>query len=317
MGKTLGVAAFAVLCLAVLAVWWQRRRRREDEPLVSLVLLLREPRELDAEVLGRSATKALGIELSSRDPDASDFVVGESPHFIVKAGRCVYGVLNVAEPYVAGHEEFAHEQITELRLREAFKRHRAWLAVDLVHKDETVGLDEVYRQIGKLLAELADDDCLAVYAPQTQQLRVLDAELLAQLRGADPLQAVAELAGPPVTEVAEDDPRMKAATADARRRWPEFVAAFNARRPGQPFGVKAPFSEGEHTEFIWVDVTAIEGDVIRGTLGNDPVHLKQVKLGDTVEVGLADLNDWAYVDGDEAHGGFTLKVLAEAQQRRP
>ncbi|MCH7861730.1 MAG: DUF2314 domain-containing protein, partial [Proteobacteria bacterium] len=67
--------------------------------------------------------------------------------------------------------------------------------------------------------------------------------------------------------------------------------------------------DGDMTEFIWVNVTAIEGDEIHGELGNNPVDLENLKIGDSLRVKLTDLNDWLYTDGDELVGGFTTKVL--------
>ena len=52
---------------------------------------------------------------------------------------------------------------------------------------------------------------------------------------------------------------MVAAVAECRRRWPEFVAAFEARS-GENFLVKAPVAHGDNTEFIWLSVTALEND---------------------------------------------------------
>jgi uncharacterized protein YegJ (DUF2314 family) len=117
-----------------------------------------------------------------------------------------------------------------------------------------------------------------------------------------------------VLPVSGDDPRMVAAVAECRRRWPEFVAAFEARS-GEHFTVKAPITHGDHTEFIWIEVTALENDVIYGTLGNEPVRLGPLKLGSKVRTAVADLNDWCYLDPTgEPHGLFTLKVIDAAQR---
>ena len=36
-----------------------------------------------------------------------------------------------------------------------------------------------------------------------------------------------------VVQLGADDPGLVAAAAEAKRRWPEFVAAFNEHRPGR------------------------------------------------------------------------------------
>src|SRR5262245_2036309 len=58
-----------------------------------------------------------------------------------------------------------------------------------------------------------------------------------------------------------NDPRFKAAEAEARRRWPEFVAAFNRREPNVAYAVKARFTDGSATEWMWVQVQSIAGDM--------------------------------------------------------
>ena len=120
----------------------------------------------------------------------------------------------------------------------------------------------------------------------------------------------------PVVGVGADDPRMQEAVATARARWPEFVAAFENRGDGGTFSVKAPVTDGDATEFIWLEVTALEGDHIHGHLGNEPVSLPRLRLHDPVRVAVADLNDWIHIAPatDELHGGFTIQVLTEAYQ---
>ena len=78
-----------------------------------------------------------------------------------------------------------------------------------------------------------------------------------------------------------DDPRYKTAEAEARRRWPEFVAAFARRAPGDTFSVKSAFSDGKQTEWMWIRVESIEpdgegGQRIKGTLASEPVYARNV-----------------------------------------
>ena len=112
---------------------------------------------------------------------------------------------------------------------------------------------------------------------------------------------------------------MEAAVAEARRRrWPEFATLFETRDPAsqRPFIVKAPFTSGEDTEHMWIVVTAIEGDAIRGTLANHPHHLLEFQEGQEVTVDAATLTDWLCADAhDSPLGGWTQKVLI-AQNRR-
>lgn len=251
--------------------------------------------------------------MSGDDPDATEFVTGVSPMFIIQRQGKLYLVNNFDRPYVEDVEAEA-ENIQELRVRKAFQEHRAWLSVDLLGEEPPEKLPEVYRQIGKLVAELADTDCLALYSPATQQMVPYDAALEEELRGPDAMEAFRRFVQVPVFGISGDDPRMQAAVAEARRRWPEFVAAFERRTPRHKFAVKAPFTEGEHTEFMWLMVTALEGDRILGTLENEPVELKRLRYGSKVSVRCADLNDWVISDGQNVEaGGFTIKVFEDLQ----
>jgi len=119
-----------------------------------------------------------------------------------------------------------------------------------------------------------------------------------------------------------DDPRYKAAEAEARRRWPEFVAAFEKRGEGDSFTVKSAFSDGKHTEWMWLRVEAIETDAegnvrIKGKLTSDPVYVRAMSRGAGVTVTPSDVGDWTYTLSGGAGGskppvgGFTEPVLKQ------
>jgi uncharacterized protein YegJ (DUF2314 family) len=115
-----------------------------------------------------------------------------------------------------------------------------------------------------------------------------------------------------------EDPRFRAAEDEARRRWPEFVAAFAKRKPGDNFAVKAQFVDGGHTEWMWVQVHSIDGATLRGTLDNEPVYVKNVKGGQSVTVKQADTDDWLFQrQGDkDMTGAFTAKAMIEIERER-
>jgi uncharacterized protein YegJ (DUF2314 family) len=292
----------------------QKSRAKGDEkPLISLVLLLREQRYLDQRIVTRLVNEAWDADLGEDDPEATDFVVGEAPSFIIQFRGRNFLVNTFPRPYVDKPEEAA-EEITELRLRKVFGEHRAWLSVDLLGDtpDEN-DRPEIYGLIGKLTAALADDDCLALYSPATDQMVPYDPALEEKLRGPDALEVFAWWAQAPVAAIRGEDPRMQAAQAEARRRWPEFVAAFERRGPGQRFAAKAPFEDGDYREFMWLMVTALEGDFILGRLDNDPVDVRTVRRGSRVRVDRRTINDWLFTEGDDMQGGFTIKAIQQIQ----
>jgi uncharacterized protein YegJ (DUF2314 family) len=120
-----------------------------------------------------------------------------------------------------------------------------------------------------------------------------------------------------VVQLGADDPGLVAAAAEAQRRWPEFVAAFNEHRAGRKCAVKyaAPI-KGGGDEQIWIMVTAVGSDTISGTLGNAPVEDIGLKLGDAVTIQTGDIKDWLFTDGQSMTGGFSIATLRNAAGKR-
>lgn len=282
---------------------------KDEKKLQSIVMLLREPRsELEDYVLAAAVKEAFGIEVTG-EPSDDGFVKagpdGQPTSFVMVEGR-VLMVLNVPRPYFQDADEIA-EQTSDLRRKKIIKEHKAWLSVDAMMVPEG---EDPYLRIGKLVAALLDeDDCLGFLVPERSWIIPYDVKHKESLCGPQPLQGMVDEPYIPVVGVADDDPRMKTAVAEARRRWPEFVAAFEGRQPNQTFAVKAPFEEDGKIEFMWLQVTGIENDMIYGILDNDPISIKKVKSGSKVRIPCQELNDWAYSEGERLVGGFTWEVL--------
>ena len=309
---------------------WRKARRAAEEadrPLLSLVLLFRELPYLDATVLGSIAKRAWDIEVLSTGADDDSpqdspdeagsidtcaFIVGEPPTFIVKHPDAFLLVNCLDQPYWDDSEAVAKD-FAELRTRDAILQHTAWISADIMGDATADEQKKGYRVIGRLLAELADDNVLAVLDVAGQQIFCYDPETERKLRSDNPLAELREMYYSPIISVSADDPEMQAAVAEARKRWPEFVAAFESRDPSAelPFMVKAPFGHGDDVEFMWVAVTSIENNVIYGTLENEPHNIPGLNVGDRVTAQVENLNDWLCVKNDEPVGGFTMKVLSE------
>jgi uncharacterized protein YegJ (DUF2314 family) len=81
--------------------------------------------------------------------------------------------------------------------------------------------------------------------------------------------------------------------------------------------VKAPITAGTNTEFIWLEVGAVENGVIYGRLANEPINLGSLKIGAQVRTTVDKLNDWAFIDPKgQSQGLFTVKVLTDAENQR-
>lgn len=323
--------AIVVVCVIAIAGYVCFRilfgRRSSTHNLIALVFLLDAPRKMSEQDVRRSAAAAFGVTFDEGNPEAREFVIafpgapvkgiekGTAQSFMVKVGQGVFLVNNFTVPYMERPDKFA-ESIPDKRLRKAIASHRAWISVDAIGDVSTrEGKAEAYRGIGKMIGQLAGTDCLALYCPELERCNESDESLLTKLRSNDPLALFQTPTFAPVISVDGDDPRMVKAVAEAQRRWPEFVAAFRAKRDeDKPFIIKAEFEEADKAEFMWVSVNRIEGDTIHGVLENRPHQLTRVKEGQQVAVPVSALNDWLYIKGKESVGGFTMKVIAEAQK---
>lgn len=299
------------------ACW--RSRRRKKSRLVSFVALVREPVTFDPAVLARVAGTVWGADLgdgSSEGPDG--FVVGVGVMNTISYGGRLFLINAFPRPYVEDVEKAA-EGIPDLRLRTLFAEHRAWFSCDALGVDAATPDAEVrewYRLLARLFVELLDENCLAIFLPESSSGYAINEETEAALRSDDPVRTLQGTRTVPVVEVSDDDPLMRTAVATARERWPEFVAAFEAGA-GENFSVKAPVSHGGQTEFIWIAVTAVEGDRVYGTLANDPADLGPLKFGAKVSVKVGELNDWCYIGpGKSLVGGFTIEAVQKAAKRR-
>ena len=189
--------------------------------------------------------------------------------------------------------------------------HAAWLSVDLLEAPAGATSDDIYQRLGRMIAALADSDCVGLFCPATNQLNLWHPGLIAHLQGDTPLQAVAELTEVPAIRITANDTDMQEASQKANSMWSVFVNTFEQRRSDQTFAVKAPFTDGQETEYMWLIVTEINEETVTGTLDNEPVHLRNVDAGDIVTVTLDQVNDWLYTDGNELVGGFTTEAITK------
>lgn len=187
-------------------------------PMISLALLLRRPRHLDAQMLARYCEGAWGGEyrvLSSGDsprPPARDeepgWVTGRTPVLIVGSPDGVFVVHNHDRPYF-GPRTTAGGKTPDVRLRQVLQENRAWIAVDLMAStQEGVERNALYAPVARLIAVLAGPDCQAIYRPETGQFSQWDESLEERLRGPDVLALFEEPAKPPVNGVLDSHPRM-------------------------------------------------------------------------------------------------------------
>lgn len=312
------VVVGAIAAVVAGVIYWRQRKRRQPR-FISFVALLSEPVTFDPAVLAAVAGKAWDADLGDGSSEGRDGMVVsvEGLTTIVHRGQMCL-LHSFPRPYVDEVDEVA-ETIVDLRLRELFRQHQAWFSCDALGVDGRTPLEEVrewYRRLGRLFADLIDERCLMIFLPETGAGFAMNDDTDEALRSDDPVQALQDTLSTPIVEIAPDDPRMLQAVAQARQEWPRFVAAFE-QRSGEHFSVKAPVTRKDNTEFIWIEVTCLEGERIYGTLNNDPANLPGLRLGSKVSVLIDDLNDWCFVDSNEQmQGGFTMAALRDAARRR-
>lgn len=290
----------------------------------NLVLLLRglwdvdNPAALQDIIWRRFRKRLVYCEDPKADKGATDVLGIAFPNIFIQFDGFFFHILAMPEPFFTDREAVA-EQLGELRLRQAVLDHKAYISVNLLNFPEDTDADEAARMIGKMTSALGwSPATLAVVCPMIEQVRVWDKNLRKALRTEHPVTAMTETppSKVPVVPGDADDADLKAATEEARRRWPEFAQAFAGMKPDQIFAVKAPFKDGEHTEFMWMKVLKIEDEFLQGVIDNDPVRVKKFKRGTRIRLRIKALTDWMYTDGDQIIGAFTNKALDQAAKAR-
>ncbi|MES2595783.1 MAG: DUF2314 domain-containing protein [Verrucomicrobiota bacterium] len=284
--------------------------------MVSLVLLLSEPRTIDATSTAKAVSKAWKSEVPESAVSTMDSIL------VVKGSAGRFAINSAAKPYFAESDKLA-EELKDPALVEAVQKHRAWLSVDWLEKNDQADLQVVYQQLGKVIAQFVNKETLAIYSPDTDQFHLNDSELIAHLQSDDPLEGLSdadETASPRTVSIPDDDPRLMAARAEAKKNWPEFLKAFKARSKDQYFSVKGPLVEGENSEFLWLKVIDIDDKLVHGVLDNDPVALTKTKHGADVHIEVSDVDDWLYgtdTGKDDVKGGYTLRLFDDLAKASP
>lgn len=110
-----------------------------------------------------------------------------------------------------------------------------------------------------------------------------------------------------VVDFRSSDREMNRAIEQARKTLPDFVALYQSGK-GERHAVKVAIPYDRGREHIWMNLTAVEGDVFVGRIANDPVHLDKLNRGDSYRVGSAMVSDWNYMSGGQMYGSYTTRV---------
>ncbi len=159
----------------------------QKERLISLVLLLKSPRQPSHEMIAHAVSEGLGVKIDEQA------VVTKPPYHLVSVDRDKFIINDIDQPYFEQNEKVASE-IKNPNLSRAVREHRAWISVDWVSNDQQPDLREIYQMIGKMVAHLSGDDTLAIYSPDMDRFALWAPTVRQGLESNDPL-SVFEPAG--------------------------------------------------------------------------------------------------------------------------
>jgi uncharacterized protein YegJ (DUF2314 family) len=110
--------------------------------------------------------------------------------------------------------------------------------------------------------------------------------------------------------VADSDPEMAAAIAQAQETLPQFWQVFDARENGESdfLLVVRITDKGRVEHFVITDFERRDGKTMV-TIRSDPKVVSSVKRGDRIEIPAADITDWRYVRDGKEVGMRTAKIL--------
>lgn len=109
----------------------------------------------------------------------------------------------------------------------------------------------------------------------------------------------------------DEDGRIAAAVAEARRTLPVFWAKFDAQALGYDrFFVKVDV-DGDNggLERFWIRGIRVAGATVTGELLNQPIQLAGLRRGSWIEIDESRISDWQYAKDGLAYGHFTTRVL--------
>ena len=116
---------------------------------------------------------------------------------------------------------------------------------------------------------------------------------------------------PDVVYFENTDAEMNLAVKNAKRSLPEFEKALESKNPNfSNFALKQRFDTADgNGEHIWIGEIELRNGKYFGIVQNDPVDVKDLHLGYSVEVVNDWISDWMYYDKNIVKGAFTVRVM--------
>jgi hypothetical protein len=153
------------------------RRVGKGEPL-SMVLLLRRPHVFGAEELRFAAERAWHVSFAG-GKDSMHCVAQSERATLLKAGPHLLSFFHYPAPYVDNPQDNV-KWLPEIRQQQAWAEHLACVGVDYLNPKTDLELG--YSVLAKLVAEMIDENCTAVYVPRESALIPNDESLYGHLQ---------------------------------------------------------------------------------------------------------------------------------------
>jgi hypothetical protein len=221
-------------------------------PPTSLVLLSRGARPLSRELVAEAARRAWGVEeISDDESESAHWVFGQTEQLVtLSVEGSVFTVVSLPEAYKMDRDWYISDE-TPAELLSVWQQHHAWLSVDVAALGRLVTVQVALDQIGKLMAELADDQTLAVVRPAARHAVLFDEEVRQLLRVRPASEVVS---GTPVSLVILQRERRAIDEMGAKEFAERVNKAWNAELPTVPASASADFcalsAEGGGAAFI-------------------------------------------------------------------
>lgn len=279
--------------------WFEKRR--EAKEIVAIVFLLKFPRLLTAQSVEQSLRQADVFSDSEgvlvfREEQTS-YLRGTIDGFELTIQSLPQKYFGLSRP----------RQGLEARLAEGMTSHQGYVSIDCWKAPEGISRRNARPLMAKIAAALTDESTLLYYDWTTRRMCLNDPEILELLAAGNLDEAIQDI-GDVVVNVDYNSGKTVQAVEEARRRWPEFVVAFQTRGD-EPFLAKVRFEHGENVEHMWVEVTACDEKSLTGTVANRPFKIPKPKEGDVITAPIEELSDWLMIRDDEPVGGFVEAIL--------
>lgn len=317
-----GVAGFSASAVSFATEPTSDERKAEiDSEPVSIILLLKTPRSLKADQVARACQQALNrpFTVASKGQARVDSVSLHDAGFLIQAKELQAALTVTSTPW---DHQLRIDDIDSVAIQTLLKEQRAVLQLSLISEDSNAAKDGASQQTSirllcRIAAALCGDDVAGLAIPSEEILVAGSDELPPLLNSSNPVKALQTGVAETVVGTSDNDAELAKATAEAKKRWSEFVKAFESGKADtEGFAAQFAFDASEgRLESLWVEVVKIESDRVYGKVANEPQHVS-LKQGESVTVPLSKLKDWLYYRNGERVGGFTVDVLLKRESRK-